>query len=424
MSIIKKILLLFHPVCWETRLNSAKQSDVMLSCTDGNRPYIYNGFHYSPLIDSLSFFLQKRGISTIRFSDKITYFRTNSTFGSPLSVNRSLSIVRVIKYICIALQFKQADLDNLVVKKEALIWDQLMILVKPKIVIGIQPTPSLCYVCNSKSIPIFDLQHGLISDSPDNSYYWSERLNRCDPSYVPYGFLCWNESSKNKILQIEALSTKKIFVIGNPWVLRYSNINKNDTLAYDSYREFKLLNTYNYKVIVLVTLQYNLKEYAKEYITNGVMVDSLVDIINETSGIIYWMIRLHPNQILGDEKEMVSSFFKKNFNDHKSIDWNYASSAPLPLLLSKSSIHITHYSSCTIEAAMASKHTLLLDPMISKGGLHEDIYHEEREAGLATVVDLDEESIKKSILDNVSSSNKKHFFSNKPIYDFISSTLS
>lgn len=379
----------------KSTLDQITPCDVVLSCGDSDRSYTFNGLYYSPLIDSLSYFFQKQGLSVVNISDRISRYVGDSATNKPLTANRSLIFSRLVKRLMQTLKYSESKAEHWRINHESRLWTTALIRTRPRIVIGIQPDEALCCACHALNIPVFDLQHGVISDTQDNPYYYSNRLNRLRRDCLPGGFLCWDESSANTLASIHAFAGLERRIIGNPWFLRFKCRGEDDELVN---KEVDGLNMGdNTLPIILVTLQFNLDEFASDYVFNGVMADSLESAIMASADKYRWLIRLHPSQRVGSEGERVLSYLEDKFGQFSNVDWGPVSKIALPILLSFTSVHLTHFSSTTIEAAWMGVPTGLIDPHMQAGMKHDCFYQDERRTGIATVLQPDGNSICKYI---------------------------
>lgn len=376
---------------WKDTSKDIRPCDVIFVCADSDRTFIFRSKYYSPLTDSLADVFEQNGIKTRSISDRISHFVGNTAYGEPLSANRKLLAIRFAVKALFFLHRNKYSAYKWRIKCEAKVWKETLLLSKPKVVIGIQPDAPLCFACRKLGIPIYDLQHGVISDSSDNLYYWSEWLSKIESNYLPTGFLCWDDNSTKTLSQIESFRGCHILNIGSPWFSRFKNVALSDALVNEEI--FRFRNITNSTVpAILLTLQHNIEEHAGDYVKN-VIAECLVSVIRVTSKRYRWMIRLHPSQMIGMEKERIFSFLASNFGDLGSVEWSWCSEVALPLLLTRSCLHITHFSSTTIEAAWMGVPTGLIDPHICSGRKHENLYQHERDIGMAAALSLDEKDI-------------------------------
>jgi hypothetical protein len=242
-----------------------------------------------------------------------------------------------------------------------------------------------------KKIPVYDLQHGVINDEGD----WYGKKFRVDTpqSDLPDGFLCWDKPSAMALRKWAPDKGIDVRIIGNPWFMRFSEMDQTDTLVQDAINTGRIFN--NEKPVILVSLQWGLREFFYENIEfNGVMVDALEKVILETVGAYNWLLRLHPIQLRGPEKKKVQHYLEHTFGHFSSIEWHEASELPLPVVLQQVDLHITYSSAVVIEAAWMGLQSALLNNNICPGGGLEKMYEHERNLDFATVLPQNSEIIK------------------------------
>lgn len=387
MKLIKMISILIHSDTWQF----ITPCDVLLCCADSDRSYSYRGQYYSPLIDSLDDIFRWNGITTQSVAHRFSQYTGEKAYGQPFSINRELFWLALWKRLISLFRSKSAA-QLWHEAQLAKLWEKVLSKSNPKAVISIQPDVGLCRAGHQLGIPVFDLQHGIISDTEDNLYYWSHHWESRASQDLPHGFFCWDEASAETLKSVAGGKKIIVHVIGNPWFMRFIRCHPQDVLV--RMETDKAVRCRNALPIILVTLQSNLSEYASDYVNNGVMVDCLETVIHETSAQYNWLLRLHPTQLSGTEAHQVQQYLKSQFGKYENIEWEICSRVALPNLLTIASLHITHFSSTTIEAAWMGVPTGLLDPHICAGGKHAGFYANERKSGFAEALPLGTEKIK------------------------------
>jgi len=360
--------------------------DVLLVCHDHDRGYVFQGRLYAQLLDSFGELVTRRGLKTCTVATPFSRAVKNKAFGSPHVANRI--------YLREQIRLKLRDhLPGVSVKKDGqdtLLWQCILQLAKPRVVVAIQPGHDLCRAGKAMSIPVFDLQHGLIDD--DSPYYSEKHQGLTDIMALPSGFLCWDEHNA-RILKDWVLSRGiTVHVIGQPWFNRFIYKNIHDQLVNEALNKFRLPKKENMPTI-LVSLQWGMHLYSHGHITNRVMPSALEKVIKDTSGDIRWLLRLHPIQLFGEEASICRSYLIAMFSSNDNVMWDQVSQMPLPIVLSLSDLHLTFHSSITIEATWMGLRSGLLNPELNPGGKVESYYTHERSLGMAEVVQLEPDSI-------------------------------
>ena len=280
------------------------------------------------------------------------------------------------------------------------VWNLILKLLRPTIVFAIDWDWSLNEVCNISKVPIYYIQHGVIAE--DHMYFGRNIIVDTDKKGLPTGFLCWDEESTLNFRNII-----EAYNIGNLWNL---NFIQRDSNAYTIIKYLPPLLKTNNKPLILVTLTWGNPEFIH-------LPQNIIEVIKKTYQRFNWIIRLHPvinqSEILVKEFD---AFLKNSFNPEeiKSLIWDSVSELPLPMLLSKSSCHITIESSAVIEAAQFGVESLILNPNIIKNGPKgagvsiifggPTYFRKERECGYATI--YEPKLVIEDWIDNAISVNK------------------
>ena len=262
----------------------------------------------------------------------------------------------------------------------------------------------------------------MISDSPDNPYYYSNRRHVFEPGVLPSGVLCWDNISTGVLEQSPLFSHCDIRKIGNPWFIRFAEGAPDDHLVREAASKLQLDT--NKGPIILVTLQYNLHKYASDYVPEGLMADALRQVIINNSQYT-WLVRLHPSHMHDADRPEVLSYIEEHFGTMDNVIWDRASKAPIPMLLKLIALHLTHFSSTTIEASWFGVPTGLLDPHICPGGKHASFYQKEIQSDMAEVVPLQPKAIEVFIRQRLSkqSNSAKTQFNQKALNQLLNEYL-
>jgi hypothetical protein len=179
-----------------------------------------------------------------------------------------------------------------------------------------------------------EMQHGPQTDIHLAYGSWSN-IPIDGYSVIPKEFWAWDKLSSriiNKWSNNTNFHTVKI--IGHPWV-DYFIEQENYSCE---------------KTYILYSLQ------PEPLTLDKLFSDSILNLIKKTKE--EWLIRIHPRQL--KEKKAITQLLKDNNIYHKS-NFEYASQEMLPVLLSKTKIHMTHSSGTTIEASLFNIKTILIN---------------------------------------------------------------
>lgn len=372
--------------------------DVILQLGDGGRNYAYRGKAYHSLWNSMGDLFAERGYIVRTVSDyPDTKLVGALAYNEPISCNRALVFgilqQKAIEFIASKKVAAEWAKQNGIVH----LWRRIFEKARPRCVIGNMPSSDLCRAGKMMDVPIYDLQHGVITDQ---HYWYGESFKADTPaSDIPDGYLCWDEVSAKTLRKWAPQKGIDVRVIGNPWFLRFLLPKQGDQLVEEALKEARLFN--NNKPIILVTLQWGLREECPDEVPNGVMVDALEKTILQTTHKYNWLLRLHQVQLMGNEKPMVHNYLERTFAQIPSVEWSKCSVSPLPALLNQAALHITFHSSVIIEAGWMGVRSALLAKNLFPGGTRDNYYAHERNLGLATVLPQDVDVIKHWIEENI-----------------------
>lgn len=232
----------------------------------------------------------------------------------------------------------------------------MLSMIGPKIIIGIQPSIELCVAAKQHDITVFDMQHGVISDV---NYYSIVKRQQFDQVGWPDAVLCWDKVSADRVKKISSGHVKSR-IIGNP-----AYHSKYGVRMKSHHRSGQILNQ-GYTTNILITLTYQdfdsrisyLRNFSDEFFVGIGIPKQLVDLINNSPE-IFWRLRLHPVQTKFNQQK-VHEFLDRTFVRSENIDWIHFSAVPLSAALSECSGHITVDSAASVDAAQNGVPTLLV----------------------------------------------------------------
>ncbi|MFA4849329.1 MAG: hypothetical protein WC626_06335 [Methanoregula sp.] len=277
------------------------------------------------------------------------------------------------------------------------LWCQILKKAKPKCIIGIQPDEFLCRAGKLQKIPVYDLQHGVIADE----HLWYGEVYRMGTPIekLPDGFLCWDDQSVATLSKWASNKGIRVLKIGNPWFLRFAYVQPEDLLVSEALANCNVID--DNRPCILVSLQWAMATFYPDKEFNGVMIDALEKVILDTSELYNWVIRLHPVQMSGDERDMVLNFLQTTFGTEMTRRSIMASEIPLPILIRKTDLHITHHSTVVVEAAWGGVRSGLLSEQFGPGGEYQTMFSYERSLGIAELIPQNPECIKQWITDTL-----------------------
>lgn len=388
--------------------------DVLLVRHDNNCGYTFRGKAYAHLIDSFGDLCTKRSLEVRTVAKPLSVLVGKRAYHSPVSYNQAdigiglfRQAIRLIKGADFAAQWAKS--------RRVALWGDILNKAKPKIVVGIQPDEYLCHAGKKIGIPVYDLQHGVIADEHP---WYGEKYRMSTPTEdLPDGFLCWDEQSVATIAKWASKKDVRVIEVGNPWFLRFIQEDPDDDLVHEAVAQWKTHN--GAQPSILVSLQWG--RLQSEISSNGIIVDALEKVILGTANKYNWILRLHPVQLRGEEREIVLKYLTDTFGAEKAQKWLKSSQDPLPIVLRQVDLHITYNSTIVIEAAWMGVRSIILDQNIREGGNSESYFTHERSIGMVKDLPLDPNTIKQWIISTLAKGRAEPTFgdSNRALDAFI-----
>jgi hypothetical protein len=367
-------------------------ADVLTVAHDNDRSYVYDGRHYSPLIDTLEDDLRKKRLKCLSVARIISVIKGDLAYGdvrSPEGAFARALIQKRLKALLFPAHYPYSF-------KEERIWARVLDETGARSVIAIQPSRELCKACHERGIWVADMQHGVIADT--HPWYGKSFRSKDPVNQLPSAFLCWDEGSAD-VIRSWARDAIDVQVIGNRWLNRFLHPQKDDTLVSSVLRESLTdVNGSDDRPKILVSLSWGDKD-----IPNGFIADALEAAIRSTSDDYRWLIRLHPNQLVGfatHEGPLFQTYYNERLKGH--AEWQWVTSAPLPFVLGQVDAHISWWSSVSIEASLAGLKTALLSPRLREGESHADYYGYFRSIGSIDLVQAKPDEIRAWLKENLS----------------------
>lgn len=203
------------------------------------------------------------------------------------------------------------------------IWEKYIEEFSPKLAVGICyynfPMFGLKLACQKFSIPFVDMQHGG-QGILHPSYTFASKV--ASLNLLPDYFWIWDNASARHIAQW-INNKNRIILGGNPWLDFLTNISA------DSFPEDRKIITFTMQLLI---------------------PDFIIEAIKTTPQKFVWFIRFHP-RMSRFEKNSVRKRLKSSI-ENGIVNISEANSIPLPILLDKTSVHVSAYSGSLTEAAL------------------------------------------------------------------------
>jgi hypothetical protein len=362
---------------------SLAAADMLLVRHDADCGYVHAGRAYAPLTDTIGDWAAALGLRVRSVAAPYSRLRGEEAAHDPVTINRPMLITALVgRVLRIATGTSRgtAWADG----RRTTLWKNLLRRTRPKAVIGINPEAALCRAGRQLGIPVFDLQHGLISN--ETPWYGHMAIAPPNADYLPAGVLCWDESSAAEVGEWATAQGVIAPVLGNPWIARFQEAAPEDEVVKTALAGLPGLS--GERPRILVSLQWGLRElYYRDGSFNGLMVDALEKAILATANRYEWLLRLHPVQLRGDGAASVEAYLERTFGGLPGVEWQRVSAVALPALLGSVTAHVTDSSSVVVEAARFGVPSAMLNPVLAPGGAFEHLCSAERAAGLAEVIE-------------------------------------
>lgn len=334
---------LFRPDTW----HQLSACDVLLVRHDHDCGYIFHGLAYAQIIDSFGDLCEKRDLTVRSVATLGSGLIGEKAYRSPVTFSRSDSIIGISGMIVRLLRGRNFRIQW-EKQQRITLWCRILEKARPKYVIGILPDEYLCTAAKLKKIPVYDLQHGVISGG---DHYYGETYRRETPQQkLPDAFLLWDSQSADLVTRWALGKCIPVRIIGNPWFIRFLRAQADDLLVAEASADN--YGTGDPRPCILVSLQWGIASGLPEQVCNGILAPELEQVIRDTIEQYNWIIRLHPVQLSDTaEREATIKYLSDTFGTKMALQWVKTSKIPLPVILSTSDLHITCMSSIVAEAS-------------------------------------------------------------------------
>jgi len=319
--------------------------DYLFLCHDVHRHSKKNGLYYAPLIDPIIEELGEESLCLTLATPFSRYFGKNS-FGD-VRIHNFVVLWALVKRILLhrSLSLKSVRNDPMV---DA--YKLVLSRVRPKLVIGIQPSVEFCLAASQLNITTYDMQHGLISDV---NYYSVGKRDKISQLGWPDFILCWDQESVDRVSRItEGNGIPRL--VGNP-----SYHSESGAALHKS--QFKNADISEaFRMEILVTLTYlDYGQFNEDECYREVGIPTQVLNLIKQSTDVFWRLRLHPVQVKFHYRR-INAYLTKHFSGSKHVNWTEFSEISLGAALHGCSGHITVGSASALDAAQNSIPTLLV----------------------------------------------------------------
>jgi len=210
-----------------------------------------------------------------------------------------------------------------------LLWNKVLQEAKPKMVFV------LCYynikmsglilAARELGIQTVDMQHGGQGDL--HVAYNYENIPEEGFNMLPHYFWVWDNHSEQNLVKNISGTGHHAVLGGNPWITFLQNQDFNVELG-------------SRKIII----------YTLQTIFNQILPDYIIDAVKNTPSNFCWWLRLHPRASEKQKDDLKDLLSQHGLLDAIKID--DSKEIPLPAILAKATVHLSHFSGSVIEASL------------------------------------------------------------------------
>lgn len=223
---------------------------------------------------------------------------------------------------------------------------------KPEIIITIGGYNKFIESAKLNNIKVVELCHGFALDLDDYKWGISKYITPSPSAFVVYDDQTYETLLKNKYKNYDIRRCR------HP---SFNKLNENN----------KSIQNLEKNRIALVSLQHGYdgtRDFLKDILPNGIIHESLIEII-KTNKNFYWIIKMHPVQILGADRDLILKKLRKIFKDEVNVNFEDYNFTDVALILSRARLHITMMSGTIAESELFKVPSIGLCPTLKFGGV-------------------------------------------------------
>lgn len=313
-----------------------------------------NGKIYSKLLDPIFEQLESKGFSCLHITRGISRYG-EETYNNSLSYDHLRLFYYLywrIKTIFLPFLYK---IDS-TIEFESVFFKAILATSTPRAIFCIGPVKNLCEQASCKGMKVIEVLHGIGYPQLPTEIN-EKRLNEQLPDIV----LSFDDVSTKTISKLSDQNKLTVKQIDNYW---YSKFQKG--LIPSEWKNS--IDKKNYKKVVLYSLQYGYDgdyEAYNDIISNGIIPNSILELIRRTEDEILWLLRLHPIQLRSNKYESHRLFIEELSLNHPNTEYQLSSVLPLPSILSFVDVHVSMMSMTSYDAAYFGLKSILLCPTLN-----------------------------------------------------------
>ena len=364
------------------RTESGKKC-ILYSASDANRGHHGPDGYFSPILEPIQEYYKPASYKAINLGYPLSYYHSSEVKGGAILLNRkaiAIILTELVEKITLGKSMAAQRKSN----RRVLMLRDLLSKLRPNLIFAFQATPELCKAAHELNMAVVEPMHGMHL-SPEDKIF-RNTISGVETKALPNAYLAYDDHTCATLSELLGDRPIAVFRMPHPW---HVECQKPNSFLVDVKRSSVIFSS-SRPVKVLVTLQWG---YAGErnslsnIIPNGVMHPSVEQAIVENPDVL-WLLRMHPVQLMArgyrTHRHYVQSFSKRHLN----VEWQDASTFPLPAILANVQGHITMTSGTTGEAAIFGVPTLLLCPTLKPGGAHSGWFSELADDGWAEFGEL------------------------------------
>jgi len=335
---------------------------LLLACHDTNRYGNIGGKWFSPLLEPIGEYLQRRGMTVMHLCLPPCLDAPKRVYGESFNVNLAFALVLLRKH---AERFfvNRALAEERAHQRMVMVYKQQLHAMSPELILGISVPSELAEAAHELKIPLIEAIHGMQLRASDQLVI--EKFTAVD-TRLPGTFLSFDSMTHAALCELFKSRGITSFHMPHPWHTEAARPCSN--LIEDSSRVESLFSSY--RAAFLLTLQWGYdgeRDDLRGILPNGILHPSL-EAVFAASPDILWLIRLHPVQLKGFSYKRHRRYAYALSRRFSNVNVMEASFLPLPLLLRRCSGHVSMLSGVCGEAAAVGVPSLMLCPTLKNGG--------------------------------------------------------
>lgn len=353
---------------------------VLFGCHDADRGMRGDAGRYSQLLEGIRRHVVAIGCVPLNLTHPFAALRSSEVRDGSITLNWRALLGRAEAALRRA--FGAGPVVRLDI--ETRLYRGLLQRLQPRLVFAIQPPLGLCRAARQLGVVVIEPMHGNNISLQDRFFMH----HMCRPDEVlPQVLLAFDDVTQATLRRVCQGRDITPLRTRHPWVqlCRLEAASRQAAGAPGPVHA------------VLLSLQWGYdgeRDALSGIVPNGILHPAIEQAIARTAGSgLRWHLRLHPVQVTTPGYRRHRRYFEQLAARHPHIEFEQATTMPLPLLLDEVSAHITMSSASAGDAAAAGVPSLLLCPTLQPGGTNHGLFLELEAAGQATFGRLDTDAI-------------------------------